>query len=112
MQVKPHAVLAVHCNYMYYDIIQNVYIHVHDYMYTYCMNPPAKKEGNSRQRRLGCPLRVDSIKHLNKDVVCRVSYTEEEGMIRALSLHLTLKATFIHSSIKTCPLHVCTCSSG
>ena len=46
--------------------------------HTYCMNPPAKKEGNSRQRRLGCPLRVASIRHRNKDVVCSVCYRESE----------------------------------
>ena len=37
---------------------------------TYWMNPPAKKEGNSRQRRLGWPRRVDSTRHLSRDVVC------------------------------------------
>jgi len=32
------------------------------------MNPLAKKEGNSRHLRLGCPLSVDSIRHLAKEV--------------------------------------------
>jgi len=35
------------------------------------MNPLAKKEGNSRHLRLGCPLRVDSTRHLAREVGCR-----------------------------------------
>ena len=37
------------------------------------MKPPAKNEGNSRQRRLGWPFRVASIRHRTREVVCRVS---------------------------------------
>ena len=39
----------------------------------FSMKPPAKNEGNSRQRRLGWPFRVASIRHRTREVVCRVS---------------------------------------
>ena len=47
-------------------------IHVH--CLAYCMKPLAKKEGNSRQRRLGRPFSSLSSSRLASDVVWMVSW--------------------------------------